>query len=386
MSHEEMRERLLDLAYGELPRREAREVEDHAAACEACGAELARIRGTRRLMAALPDEPAPPEGERILLAAAREAARRRRPRRLVPRWAWTAAVAAASLVAVAAVSWRIVALRPGGIGREDPQALMGDSPYARPPPEGAPREAPPAKAEERAAAPERRGAPSAEKGAAPRRERGADAGPRRAAPARPFAEAPPPEPAPRSEAPGSRSPEPEPPAHAAPEPPQDATEGGREDARAEAAEARQDPPSPRARAGAEGRAEGVAGTAAAPSRAPSVPPSAAARAQATPPPDPASRYDELRRAGLLRGEIRTFPGCDGELWRKLERDPEGRVVSYAREGLSGDRRVRVEAIYDPAGAPARVTVKDAATSAPLVGAEPWVPSAAEADGPPRCGP
>jgi hypothetical protein len=193
-----------------------------------------------------------------------------------------------------------------------------------------------------------------------------DGGPRRAAPARRFAEAPPPEAAPSPDAAPARAPQPEPPAYAAaPEPPQDA------------AAAAPSPP----RGGKEGRGEGEAPTA---SRAPSAPSSAAARAQATAPPDPVSRYDELRRAGLLRGEIRTFPGCDGEPWRKLERDPDGRIVSYAREGLSGDRRVRVEAIYDLAGAPARVTVKDAATSEPLMGTKPWVPHAAEADGPPRC--
>ncbi len=74
MTHEELRDRLLDLACGELSPRDARAVEEHAAACEVCGAELARLRGTRRIMAALPEEPAPERGERILLAAAREAA------------------------------------------------------------------------------------------------------------------------------------------------------------------------------------------------------------------------------------------------------------------------------------------------------------------------
>ena len=35
MTHEELRDRLLDLAYGELAPRAAREVEEHAATCEA---------------------------------------------------------------------------------------------------------------------------------------------------------------------------------------------------------------------------------------------------------------------------------------------------------------------------------------------------------------
>jgi hypothetical protein len=129
------------------------------------------------------------------------------------------------------------------------------------------------------------------------------------------------------------------------------------------------PPSP-PRSGGEGRGEGAA-------------PQAKSALLAAP--DAILRYEDLRRSGRLRGEVQTFPGCEGEQWRKVERDPEGRVVSYAREGLLGGRRVRVEAVYGPDGAAVRVTVKDAATSAPLAGARPWVPAAAEADGPPRCG-
>ena len=64
-------DRLLDLAYGELPKREAREVEAHAASCDACRAELARIRGTRQVMAALPEEPAPDRGLRLSMPAQR---------------------------------------------------------------------------------------------------------------------------------------------------------------------------------------------------------------------------------------------------------------------------------------------------------------------------
>jgi hypothetical protein len=381
MSHEELRDRLLDLAYGELSPREARELEDHAASCEACGAELARIRGTRRLMAALPEEPAPAEGERILLAAAREAAGRRAPRRLVPRWAWTAAVAAASLAAVAAVSWRIVAMRPGGIGGEDPQALLGDSPYARPPRETA-RDSAAAEEREPAGArgttPEQPAAPGAGKGERAKRARGAEGG-REAVPSRRFAEAPPPEATPPRAAP-SRAPAPQPErqAYAAAPPPASAAAPGPPGAEERSTAASPPPSPPRGAGDREG-----GGAPAAASRAPSEPrASAAAKAAA---PAAVLRYDELRRTGRLQGEIRTFPGCDGELWRKVERDPDGRVVSYAREGFAGDRRVRVEAIYDPDGAPARVAVKDAATSAPIVGMTPWVPAADDADGPPRCG-
>jgi hypothetical protein len=148
MTHEELRDRLLDLAYGELSPRDAREVEEHAAACEACRAELAAMRGTRRVMAALPVEPAPERGERILVAAAREAVRARPPRRPWPRWLWAAPVAAASLAAVVALSLRLGAVRPPDAAREDPNALRGESPYAAqatPPAAAAPPPASPAR-------------------------------------------------------------------------------------------------------------------------------------------------------------------------------------------------------------------------------------------------
>jgi hypothetical protein len=384
MSHEEIRDRLLDLAYGELSAREARRVEEHAASCEACGAELARIRGTRRLMSALPQEPAPAEGERILLAAAREAARRRAPRTLVPRWAWTAAVAAASVAVVGAVSWRIASMRPEGIGREDPQALMGESRYAQPQQESAVRDAPPPRGGE---------------------GRGEGAGSRRAAPSKRFAEAPSPEAAPpargappepeeqaqaNAAAPSAPA-SPEPPVAASPAPPPAATgpRGAEErpaaPARPQRARSAEAAPPQAADEGRDAQARAEAGGELA-SRAPSAPPAAArAKAAALPVPEAVLRYEELRRSGRLRGELRTFPGCDGELWRKVERDPEGRVVSYEREELAGERRVRVKAIYGPDGVPARVTAQDAATSETLGGTRPWVPAAADADGPPRCG-
>jgi hypothetical protein len=118
MTHEELRDRLLDLACGELSPRDAREVEEHAASCEGCRAELASMRGTRRVMAALPVEPAPERGERILVAAARDAVRARTPRRAWPRWLWVAPVAAASLATVVAMSLRLGAVRPPDAARE----------------------------------------------------------------------------------------------------------------------------------------------------------------------------------------------------------------------------------------------------------------------------
>jgi hypothetical protein len=127
MTHEELRERLLELAYGELAPGEAREVEAHAASCEACRAELGAIRGTRHVMSALPAEPAPARGERILVAAAREAVRAREPRRAWPRWLWAAPVVAASLVVVVAVSLRVDAPPPPSAAHEDPNALRGEA-------------------------------------------------------------------------------------------------------------------------------------------------------------------------------------------------------------------------------------------------------------------
>ncbi len=127
MTHEAVRDKLLDLAYGELSRREARPVEEHAAACDACRAELERIRETRKLVSALPPVEAPERGENVLLAAARERARLREPRWRVPRWLLGASVAAASLVVVAAVSYRIIAMRPGPLGKSEHDALLGEA-------------------------------------------------------------------------------------------------------------------------------------------------------------------------------------------------------------------------------------------------------------------
>ncbi len=128
MSHEEQRDRLLDLAYGELPPRDARELEEHAETCEACRVELGRIRATRGLMSSLPEEAAPEAGRRILVAAAREAVRRREPRRAVPRWLWGGSVLAASVAAVVLFSLRVANVAPPPAGREDPDALLGEGP------------------------------------------------------------------------------------------------------------------------------------------------------------------------------------------------------------------------------------------------------------------
>ncbi len=77
MNHESCRERLLDLVYGELPGREAREAERHLETCDACRAERDRLLDTRGAMGRL-EAPHPPERvDRVVLAAARRAAEER---------------------------------------------------------------------------------------------------------------------------------------------------------------------------------------------------------------------------------------------------------------------------------------------------------------------
>jgi hypothetical protein len=205
MTHDELRDRLLDLAYGELSPRDAREVEAHAASCEACRAELARIRGTRQAMSALPVEPAPARGEGILLAAAREAAgRRTRARSPIPRWLWRGALVAVPVAAVVAVSFRLVVLAPRERAERD--ALAGEvdaviriapsapAPQASsPPPAKAAREAGLSRRDELAYATPPSPAPAEEK-AAPRHAAPAPQASSASAPAPVPAPAPAPEP------------------------------------------------------------------------------------------------------------------------------------------------------------------------------------------------
>jgi hypothetical protein len=388
MTHEELRDRLLDLAYGELSPRQAREVEEHAAGCEACGAELGRIRGTRRLMAALPEEPAPERGASILVAAAREAARAPEPRRRWPRWAWAAPVAAASLAAVVAVSLRIGAVRPASL-REDPNALMGE-----PSPPRAP-EAPPAPVDAGAGAAARDAAGAADREA--RAETSARAE-KKAAPARArdegearFATPPPPERAPERNVAAERlaaAPAPAaPPVAAAPAPaPAAPRQAASEPAAPSAPQAgvASALPAPSADRGAPA---GAAKSAAAPAR------QMQAKAMAAPEAGPAAeagspdeggaaavaRYEELRRSGRLRAEVRVFPACPREPWRRLERDPEGRIVSYAWENLAGSRRLRLEAIYAPDGSLAARRAFDAESGAPETLVKFRVPRSSEVD-------
>ena len=106
MTHEVARERLLDLAYGELEPSERKQVELHVSVCAGCAAELAGLARTRAAASLLPD-PVPPGGRAELLEAARRAvAGEVRPRRA--RWSrpvgWMAV--AATILAVGGVTMR----------------------------------------------------------------------------------------------------------------------------------------------------------------------------------------------------------------------------------------------------------------------------------------
>jgi anti-sigma factor RsiW len=150
MKHDLASEKLLELAYGELSAREARDVAAHAEGCERCREELARIRETRSLMAQLPMEPPPEGGLGIVMAAAREAAsaRGRRGTGLLPPWLWAGSLGAVAAVVVAVVSWQLTRTAPSdGLRARDGDLLGAPSPavVAVAPPAAAPE--PPSPAE-----------------------------------------------------------------------------------------------------------------------------------------------------------------------------------------------------------------------------------------------
>jgi hypothetical protein len=405
MTHEAFREKLLDLAYGELSRRDAGKVEEHAAACDACRAELSRIRETRRLVAALPPEAAPERGENVLIAAARERSRLRAPRWQVPRWLLAGSIAAASLVVVGAVSYRILAMRPGPLGRSEHDALLGEAT-----PQPVQPSAPAADANAEPRPKEMRRGPSAGVLAAPSRpateapersraDRGRAAGEKRkgeeaSAPAVEYAVPPPPEaealaaPAPeraepsqpepaRRAAPASGYARPPPseqaPPRAAPAAPSrhpDTFSGLAREERESGLLGAEIPPAaedsaPPSRASAPSAASGAAaplGAVGAREKAPSIPrqrtmaPSADKPYDlAVPADDVVARWESLRSAGKLRAEVRTFSGCDPDVtrftesFRRLERDPQGRVVRIEMRGSTEGRPYEAEGFYDAAG-------------------------------------
>jgi hypothetical protein len=69
-------DKLLEFAYGELPRHEADAVDAHVRGCARCAEALAEIRGVRASMSQLPREAAPDAGLDSLLAYAEQAANR----------------------------------------------------------------------------------------------------------------------------------------------------------------------------------------------------------------------------------------------------------------------------------------------------------------------
>jgi len=108
MTHEEARDRLLDLAYGELDPAEQQQVEGHVSGCAGCAAELAAMARTRAAAGLLPD-PDPPGGRAELVEASRRAvAEMARPRRA--RWSRPAAwmAVAATILAVGGVTMRLL--------------------------------------------------------------------------------------------------------------------------------------------------------------------------------------------------------------------------------------------------------------------------------------
>ncbi|HVP66505.1 MAG TPA: zf-HC2 domain-containing protein [Anaeromyxobacteraceae bacterium] len=125
MTHEEARELLVDLAYGELAEAAAAEVRAHIGACEACREEWSRIGLTLSAVRRVPRDVPPEHGEAALFAAAQEAAERMarsrlRRRSLTVRLAATAAAA----LAVGGLSFRLLARREASGGL--PQAAVSD--------------------------------------------------------------------------------------------------------------------------------------------------------------------------------------------------------------------------------------------------------------------
>jgi hypothetical protein len=391
-SHETLREQLLDLAYGELSRRDAAALRRHLEGCADCRDELARMEGMRALMSALPDAPAPEGGERILLAAAREVADARRARRRLA-WLWGAPVGAVAAIVVALVSYRVFTLAP----RPDAEPVDGFAVAPQPPasaplPSPSPASAPVAAAEAKArdeapgaagggaAQPEARrellaekSVPAPQLGAAGNAAAGGAPEPGR----RPRATAP--ENAGRGELALRRKGEEE----AAP--PKDEADALERDGDARAGQdrtskvARADelpswldqarvddaPPPPaapkKAPSPAVARAEAQASGAVSPSeQAPSRAreesgasaskelAKPAARAPAAAPvvrEDAIARHHRLELAGRLRVSTVTFANCAGESFREVAVDEVGRVVRQVRRGERGGTPYEAQLYY-----------------------------------------
>ncbi len=75
---------------------------------------------------------------------------------------------------------------------------------------------------------------------------------------------------------------------------------------------------------------------------------------AAPEDDAVARWESLRASGKLHAEVRTFSGCDpaarfAESSRKVERDPQGRIVRYEMRGSTEGAPYEAEGFYDAAG-------------------------------------
>jgi len=129
MTHEEARELLLDLSYGELEPGLRSQVERHVAACTECEAELEGLAGTRAAARLLRD-PGPPGGREELVEAARRAAA---SRSLVGRGAWARPAAwmatAAAVLVVGGLTFRL--LDDGPRRGADPERVAAGAPAGR---------------------------------------------------------------------------------------------------------------------------------------------------------------------------------------------------------------------------------------------------------------
>ena len=362
--HDTHRDQLLDLAYGELGRREERDLRAHLETCPECRAELDRIASTRSAMAALGDEPAPERGLGTLLAAARAAARERQPRPLLPSWLWGASLGAVAAVAVAILSFKLGGTASPHLGAPAGEGgLVARSPASAPPAlSSAPAEAAePAVAERYAASPpvparrDRTAARAASKPAPP--------------PAREVAPA----------ADADRGPS--------------EAEAKDQTGRLAMAQRKGDGPGAVPAAEEKGSAAGGIGAAAPPAPAQAMrleaPPSRAKVASGV---ASAVRSEPLapgRRAGTA-----TFAGCPGETSREVEVDDRGRVVRYLRRGVWSGIAFEAELLYGDDGLLAEVRYRAGGeervwrpgrTGVPAALLVPRRAADAGLDAPPRCG-
>jgi hypothetical protein len=391
-THDTYREQLLDLAYGELGRREARALRAHLETCPACRGELERIGATRGTMAELRDEPAPDRGLPTLLAAAREAARGRAQKPLFPPWLWGASVAAVGLAAVAVVSFKLSGTGSIPAGRTGEVDLVAHAP-APEAPAGFPAAEPPAKLEESAPTTADLEAPAAKLAAPPPPAR-----PDRPAPARILKPS-----KPLAAALASREAAKEAKAAPAPQAEAERAAGGARDEAAEAAgNAAVAAPAPSG-AGPEPGAPSAA-EAQQPHLLAVAPGSSSARgAVASEVASSSLRRAKSASTGRLRTSAASFTGCPGESSREVDRDEQGRVVRYLRRGVFRGTAFEAELLYGDDGALSEVRYRAAgqvrtfrpgavgeagdadAGGVPAALLEPRRAEDAGPDAPPRCG-